>query len=65
MALSDDQETKLVAILEACEDQIQHLNDWERNFLADQQERYQKYKSQMSLTAKQWTILDKMMEKVQ
>jgi hypothetical protein len=64
MSLSDEQETKLANILETCLEGRKQLNDWERGFLDDQAKRYDEYKSRMSLSPKQWAILDKMYEKV-
>ena len=64
MSLSEEQEQRLANILEACEDARHRLSDWEADFLDDQVNRYAQYKSQTSLSPKQWGVLERMMDKV-
>lgn len=61
MPLTTEQEDRLNAIFEALDGA--KLNDWERGFLKDQVDRYNKYGAGLSLSPKQWSCLDKMVEK--
>lgn len=62
MPLTEEQEERLGSIFEVLDGA--KLNDWERGFLKDQKERYDKYGAGLSLSPKQWACLDKMVEKV-
>lgn len=40
------------------------ISDWERSFLKDQAERIEKYNSDVRMSAKQWSIIDRVADKV-
>lgn len=63
MPLTTEQEEKLNTFLTELGDDPKRLNDWERGFLKDQVERYQKYGAGISLSPKQWAVLTKLYEK--
>lgn len=64
MPLTEDQEEKFNVIVAESQDELKKLNDWERGFLKDQIERYEKYGAGLSLSPKQWNVLNKIHEKV-
>lgn len=64
MVLNLEQEDKLNFYIEEIEANERKLNDWERMFFNDQVKRYAEHGAKMSLSPKQWAVLDKMYKKV-
>lgn len=64
MALTDDQEQRLADILDTLMAARSKLSQWEQGFLDDQVKRYDQYKSAITLSPKQWGVLDRMLDKV-
>jgi hypothetical protein len=64
MALTEDQETSLSEVLDMAQDSEQLLSDWERTFIADFREKYEKYGATVFVSAKQWGILDRIRGKL-
>ena len=64
--LSDDQEEKVRWMLSELDSDPARkiMNSWEQSFVSDQLKRYDTYGSEMSLSPKQWAILEKLHEKV-
>lgn len=63
MALTIEQEEKLVFMLDSIAEGRKELNSWEQGFFDDQVKRYEEFKSNMSLSPKQWVVVNKMYEK--
>lgn len=66
MALTDEKEQELRLII-ACLDSDEarkEMNDWERNFVADQTKRYDQWGSNVNLSPKQWAALEKIHLKI-
>ncbi len=63
MSLTDEQEEKFRFVVHTLDDARKDLSEWERNFLDDQLKRYDQYGSKITLSPKQWAVLDKMYEK--
>jgi hypothetical protein len=63
MPISSEQEELLNAIFSEAED-APGLNDWERNFLKDNMQRYKEYGAGINLSPKQWAVLKKIHDKV-
>lgn len=64
MTLTLEQEEKLNFIFEELEENRKRLSEWETGFLNDQIKRYEEHQAKMSLSPKQWTVLDRMYQKV-
>lgn len=64
MSLTQEEEERLHNLLQTLEGCTKALSDWERNFLADQSNRYQQYGSKIFMSPKQWAVLQRMYEKV-
>ena len=64
MPLTEAEEEKLNDFLVEFEENRKFLSDWERAFLDDQIKRYADFKSKMSLSPKQWAVLNRMYEKI-
>jgi len=64
MSLTDEQEEKFLFWIDEIKNNLSRLNDWERGFIKDQLERYEKYKSGISMSPKQWAVMEKMYTKV-
>lgn len=62
--MEQEQEERLQALFADLEAGVKYLSDWEKNFLSDHIERYQKYGNDIRLSPKQWAVLEKMHEKV-
>ena len=64
MPLTEEQEERLNFMFSELEANSKSLNSWEQGFLKDNIDRYQKYKAGISLSPKQWSVLNRMYEKV-
>ena len=64
MSLTDEQEERFRLYIHALDDARTGLSDWERNFLDDQIKRYDQYGPKVTLSPKQWAVLDKMYDKI-
>lgn len=68
MDLKDDEQTELEGIFELCEENESQLNSWERDFVADNQARYN---SDMGgdngyfCSSKMWKIFRKIRDKLE
>lgn len=63
MNVTLEQEEKLAHILEEVGAQRSKLNPWEQTFFDDQVKRYDEHGSKITLTPKQWTVLNNIHEK--
>lgn len=63
MSLTLEQEEKVRFTLDTIAEHRAQLNDWERGFFDDQVKRFEEFGARMTLTPKQWAILDKMYQK--
>lgn len=66
--LTSEEQTELEAIFELCADFESKLNEWERTFVADNEERYKKDLGGSNgyfVTAKMWGILRKIQHKIE
>lgn len=59
MALSEDQTKWLDDFFVLCDVGEDRLSQWERNFVRDQRERYEEHGAAISMSPKQWAILNK------
>lgn len=64
MPLTDDQEEHFLYLVNTITSYRSQLNSWERTFLDDQIKRHDEYGAAISLSPKQWNILNNMYEKV-
>lgn len=64
MPLTDEEEKKFVFYIDTINASLGSLNDWERGFIADQVKRYEEFKSKINLSPKQWSVINKVYEKV-
>ena len=64
MALSKDEHDLLVDCLSFVENESDKLNDFEKSFLTNQQERYDEYGENIKLSPKQIAVLEKVYNKV-
>ena len=62
MPLTEDETEKLQRIIDLAADAAPgQLSDWERSFLKDQQERFEKYGTDTRMSPKQWGVLDRIL----
>lgn len=59
MAITAEQESFLSDLIERCHAEEEKLNDWEKNFMADQAKRYEEFGAGINFSPKQWEILRK------
>lgn len=59
MAISRSRAQFMKALSEEIQSDPKPLNDFERGFMKDQIERFDKYKGDMFLSAKQWAIISR------
>lgn len=64
MNLTLDQEEKLRFMLADISDNLETLTRWERDFMNDQIKRYDEHGPTMTLSGKQWAVINKIYEKV-
>lgn len=66
MAISQDEQFKLELIWNGIDEQGADcdVTKWERDFMADQQQRFETYGSRMFMSPKQWEIIDRIYDKV-
>jgi hypothetical protein len=64
MALTDAEQTKFETYIEEIEKNRSRLSSWEQGFWDDQMKRWDEYKENIHLSAKQWGVLDRMYEKI-
>lgn len=59
MALGEAENNRLKHVLETLTERRDEMNDFERGFVADQVDRYEKYKANIFMSEKQWNVLNK------
>lgn len=59
MSITQEQESFLSDLIERCHAGWDKLNDWEKNFITDQEKRYEQYGSGVRFSDKQMEILRK------
>lgn len=64
MTLTIDEQEALQFLLDSLDVDDSRLSDWERGFLEDQKERYEKHGSAIFLSGKQWAVLNRINEKL-
>lgn len=64
MAITAAENEQLQEILNAVDPKGPGLTDWQKGFMKDQHERYQKYGANIFLSPKQWAALKDAYEKV-
>lgn len=66
MALDGDQRLKLELIINGIAEQGEDadVTKWERDFVADQEQRLEEWGDRMLISDKQWGILDRIYDKV-
>ena len=64
MNLSLELDEKLQFMLSTIGESRKDLTDWERGFFDDQEKRYAEYGARISLSPKQWAVLNRMYDKV-
>lgn len=64
MSLNDEQYEKIDLMLSALEADPGALNDWEKNFIADQVKRFRQYGKEMYLSPKQSATIKKIYDAV-
>ena len=62
--IDKDQVIYMERVLEVVAEDRKKLSAWEQKFMADIQERYTKYGDRISMSEKQWTIVDKIFNKL-
>lgn len=64
MAITEEQNEQLTDMLSDIQGNMSLLNDWERGFIKDQIERFDKYGVSIFLSPKQWSTIRSIHEKV-
>lgn len=64
MNVTIEQEEKLAHFIEIIAASRGKLNPWEQKFFDDQEKRYDEHGSKITLTGKQWSVLNSIYEKV-
>lgn len=64
MTITDEQEEDLRLLLSVLDNERARLTRWELTFLDDQMKAYDEFGSEIRLSPKQWSILNRMYEKV-
>lgn len=59
MPISENEKITLDDLFERAHAKWDDLNDWEKNFITDQEKRYEEYGSEIRLSPKQWGCLNK------
>lgn len=61
--LSDTQVDRLEEILELADIFVDHLSQFEQEFIEDMQTKYRKYGEMISISSKQWDVLERILDK--
>jgi hypothetical protein len=64
MNITLEQEEKLSLALNEIDESKSKLNDWEKGFYEDMAARYQEWGARISLSPKQWAVIERMLDKV-
>lgn len=64
MALTQEEEEQLQLYLDEFSSNEDRLTEWEKGFVHDMQERFEKYEQTLFVSGKQWKILTRIYEKV-
>lgn len=64
MSISEEYADRLELILNGAQEYEGELTDWERGFIQDTVERYEKYGTNIRVSDKQWVILERIWGKL-
>lgn len=62
--MTQDEISFLESVIEARADHGHMISEWERKFLDDQKQRYDKYGEETRMSPKQWAVIAKIADKL-
>lgn len=62
--MTEDEISFLESTIEARNDHGQMISEWERKFIDDQAQRYEKYGDDTRMSPKQWAVIAKIADKL-